>query len=114
MANEYDGNAQAIRVRQVDTTGGALTATNGLPVQSLSDPSGDIALVTPADGADISAGKTTRGLSLAGAGAISVVTASGQTVLIPSGALAVGMIHPIRITRVRATGTTATGMVAYF
>lgn len=114
MAGEMDVNARALRVRQVDVTGADITPANGVPVASLSDPSGDIALVTASDTVDISAGKTTRGLSLAVAGAISVITQAGQTVLIPSGALAVGMIHPIRITRVRATGTTATGMVAYF
>lgn len=69
------------------------------------------ALVTPADGSDLPF--LTRGLSIAGAGAVRVTTAAGDTVTIPSGALAAGVVHPLRVSRVWSTGTTATGIVAF-
>lgn len=50
-----------------------------------------------------------RYLTCAVAGVASVVTVQGTTLLMP---LAAGVPMPIRCTRVRATGTTATGIVA--
>ena len=55
-----------------------------------------------------------RGFSFAAAGAIKVTTVAGDSVVIPSGALAAGIIHPIHCTRIWATGTGATGIVAYY
>lgn len=75
-------------------------------------PAPNIALVSPSDSTDL--GFVTRGLSFAVAGTLAVVTAGGQTVTIPSGALVAGAIHAIEVTRVLNTGTTATGIVAYW
>ena len=55
----------------------------------------------------------TRGISFAAAGALSVLTAEDETVVIPSGALAAGIMHPLSIKRVNTSGTTATGIVLY-
>lgn len=101
-------------------TGGLVDANRSITVKSdgsvvdptLGDPASNIALVTPSDGADLAA--PTRGLSFGTAGALSVITVGGQTVTIPSGALGAGTIHPLRIARVRSTGTTAANIVAYW
>lgn len=57
----------------------------------------------------------TRGISFGTAGALEVVL-EGDTnsVVIPSGALAAGVIHPLRVKRVVSTGTTASGIVGYY
>lgn len=65
--------------------------------------------VTPSDSADLSIGFC-RGILVGVAGALSVVTTSGTTVTFP--VVVAGVIHPICATRIRATGTTATGIVA--
>lgn len=80
--------------------------------QGWESPARHVALVTPDDATDLTT--ATRGISLAAAGAVKVTTAGGETVTIPSGALAAGGIHPIQVVRVWATGTTATGIVAYW
>lgn len=64
--------------------------------------------VTPNDGTDLPT--MCRALHIGGAGDVSVVMAGGQTVTF-SGNTA-GSTLPYRITRVRATGTTATDLVA--
>jgi len=66
------------------------------------------AAVTPNDGADVTF--TTRALYVGVGGDVSVVTSGGDTVTlvgVPGGA-----VLPIRANRVRATGTTATSIVA--
>lgn len=78
--------------------------------KGLDSPFGDIALVTPSDSTVLD---TTRGISFATAGALAVVTESGQTVTIPNGALAAGVIHRLRVTKVLSTGTGASNIVAY-
>lgn len=70
------------------------------------------ALVTPSNTEDLTA--VTRGISFAAAGALKVDLVGGDTITIPSGALAAGIIHPLMVTRVYATGTGATGIVAYW
>lgn len=75
-----------------------------------------ITLITPSDTAIINFGgkaKATRGISLAGAGTLRVITVHGEDITIPSGALAVGVIHAIAVKQVYATGTSATGIVGY-
>lgn len=79
----------------------------------------DAIAVTPNDGADITlpgggATAPTRGLLIGGAGTLSVVMASGNTVQLTIPATACGIILYIAVTRVRATGTTATGIVALY
>ena len=54
-----------------------------------------------------------RGISFATAGALSIVTPKGKTRIIPDGALAAGIIHPIRAKRINATGTGASDIVVY-
>lgn len=68
-------------------------------------------VITPADDADLAT--PTRGISFAGAGALKVTTVDGTTVTIPSGALAAGVVHPLAVKRVFATGTGATNIVGY-
>jgi len=75
---------------------------------SLQAPARDATPVTPSDGADLV--NVTKALVIGGAGNISVITAAGNTVLISG--LTAGAILNLRVSRVRATGTTATNIVA--
>lgn len=81
-------------------------------------PSGNILVVTPSDTVDLAPGLTyapaCRGISLSVLGTLTVITATGQTVLFASGELLVGTIYGISATRIKATGTTATGIKAYY
>jgi hypothetical protein len=77
------------------------------------DPSysaGDCIAVTPHDTNDLVA--ITSGISFGTAGNLTIITPNGRTVTIPG--LAAGVIHPIRAKRIKATGTAASGIVAYF
>lgn len=74
-------------------------------------PINDARAVTPNDGADLPAGPC-RGLYIGGAGNVVIDTANGTTVTLT--ALAVGQVHFIRAKRVRATNTTATGILALY
>ena len=80
--------------------------------ESMTTPADHIALVTPSDSVDL--GYVTRGISFGTVGTIKVTTNGGETVTIPSGALAAGSIHPIRVARIWSTGTTAANIVAYW
>jgi len=81
-------------------------------------PATDAELVTPSDTEEFDT--PTRGLSFISAGDIKVTLArnnpslTGETITIPSGNLAGGIIHPIRVNKVWATGTTISGGVAWF
>lgn len=75
-------------------------------------PALHVALVTPSDSADLT--YTSRGVAFAAAGDLKVTTSGGETVVIPSGSLAAGLIHPLMVTRIWSTGTTATGIVVYY
>lgn len=80
-------------------------------------PAVNAALVTADDANDLTV--VTRGISFATAGALKVTmmgdnATAGATVVIPSGALAAGLIHPLRVRRIWATGTTAASIVAYW
>jgi hypothetical protein len=70
--------------------------------------SGGVA-VTPSDVTNI-AGGPTFGLYVGGAGNVTAVMLSGEVVLFT--AVPAGSLLPIQVTRVNATGTTATAMVA--
>ena len=83
-----------------------------MPIATQTDPAISVALVTPSDSADLTGGAT-RGVSFAAAGDLKVITDKAETVVIPSGALAAGIIHPLSVTRIFSTGTTATGIVVY-
>lgn len=73
----------------------------------LDSPASNAAAVTPSDGADLTF--QTRSIYVGVAGTISVVMAGGQTVSFTAQA---GALLPIMVDRVRATGTTASGIVA--
>ena len=81
-----------------------------MPIASQQDPPVRCALAALSDSADFTTFPI-RGVSFATAGAIKVTTADGDTVTIPSGALAAGGIHPMRLRRVWSTGTTAADIV---
>ncbi|MDB5562367.1 MAG: uncharacterized protein JWN11_1785 [Hyphomicrobiales bacterium] len=63
--------------------------------------------ITPNDNADLA--EVTRAVYVGGAGAVSVLMASGQTVTFA--AVAASVLLPIRVRRVLASGTTATNLV---
>lgn len=82
------------------------------PAGGMEVPAPHVALVTPDDSNDLT--NASRAVSFAAAGALKVTTVGGETVVIPSGALAAGVMHAIAVTRVWAAGTTATSIVAYW
>jgi hypothetical protein len=69
---------------------------------------GNIAAVTPSDTVDLT--DVTRWVWVGGAGNLVVITAAGQTVTITG--IAAGTLLPIRVSRVKATLTTATNILA--
>ena len=80
----------------------------GKPYNLLS-PTYNAAAITPSDTTDLAV--VTRGVYVGGAGNITVNMAdTGAAVLFT--AVPVGTILPIAISRVKATGTTATALVA--
>jgi hypothetical protein len=78
-------------------------------LQSLNSPGYDAAAVTPADGTDLN--PYARALYIGVTGDVTVDMASGLETTILFKAVPVGMLW-IRVKRVRATGTTATNIVA--
>ncbi|MEM9435395.1 MAG: hypothetical protein AAGA15_00020 [Pseudomonadota bacterium] len=73
----------------------------------LESPATQIMAVTPDDAADLA--WVTRGLNVATSGTVRVTTVSGDDAVI---FVAAGVAFPIRVTRVWASGTSATGIVA--
>lgn len=76
----------------------------------LESPAEHAFAITPHDTNNLS--YTTRGLYVGAAGNVKVIMTGGETVTFT--ALAAGMFHPIRCTRVFATDTTATGIVGVY
>lgn len=66
--------------------------------------------ITPSDAADLST--ETRGLWVGGSGDLAVVLAAGDEVVL-AGAVG-GSVLPLRVKRVKATGTTATQLVGLY
>lgn len=66
--------------------------------------------VVPSDSVDLPF--ATRGIMVATAGSLRVTFVGGETVTLP--ALAAGMTHAARLSRIWLTGTTATGIVALY
>ena len=62
--------------------------------------------ITPDDATDLAS--VTRAIILGTAGDVAVVLKNGDAITLP--ALAAGVIYPVRVSRVLATGTTATGL----
>jgi FtsP/CotA-like multicopper oxidase with cupredoxin domain len=80
------------------------------------DPSGSKALtVVPSDTVDLAkpSGVTATKYLYAGVtGDVVIITPSGDTVTLK--ALAAGVFHPMQATRIKATGTTATNLLAIY
>ena len=72
---------------------------------SPTSPTTMLEVVTPNDAADLNV--MTRALNVATSGTVQVTTADGQT---GSVYIAAGILFPIRVQRVWATGTTAAGI----
>lgn len=71
-------------------------------------PARNAVAVTPNDSADLTA--VTRGVMVGVSGNVSVnMSGSGSAVVLP---LTAGQLYPIAVSRILATGTTATGIVA--
>ena len=62
--------------------------------------------IVPADGTDLP--EVTRAIMVSGAGDVAVVLKSGDALTLTG--LTVGVIYPVRVAQVLATGTTATGL----
>jgi hypothetical protein len=73
----------------------------------LESPASNAVLVTPDDNADLT--DASRALWIGTAGDLTVTMLGGQTLTFPN---LLGGWHPIRVTRVHATGTAASGIVA--
>jgi hypothetical protein len=85
-----------------------------LPKSDLSSGT-EVVLVTPSDTVDLkSDGRPCRGVCFGTAGALEINDLQGNTVVIPAGALAAGIIHPVFATRILDGNTTATDIVAFF
>jgi hypothetical protein len=68
--------------------------------------------VTPSDSADLSIGFTRR-VIVSVAGDLSVVFRNDDTMVIPSACIVAGVPLDIAVKRINATGTTATGIIAF-
>lgn len=71
-------------------------------------PAVDAVAVTPSDSTDLT--NVSRALWVGGAGNISVIMLSGSTVTFSN--IGGGTLLPIRVSRVRSTGTTATSILS--
>ena len=76
-------------------------------VEGLTSPADNAAAVTPSDSTDLAF--ISRALYVGGAGNIIVTMAGGGDVTFS--AVPAGSILPVRVTRVKATSTTATSIV---
>lgn len=85
-------------------------AEDQFPTEIADGPADDAADVTPSDTVDL--GAVTRGLYVGVAGDVAVIMKDGGAVTFSG--LAAGVAHPLRVSRVKATGTTATGIVALY
>lgn len=86
----------------IDTFGGP---------EQLSDPAEDGAAITPSDTVDLA--NITRGIYVGGAGDITINFQGSETAVLFA-AVPQGIILPVRATRVKATGTTATNLVGLY
>lgn len=74
-------------------------------------------LVTPSDTVDLTyegTVKKCRAISVSVAGDVAIINSEGNAITIPAASLTVGVMHPISTSRINATNTTATGIVAWF
>ncbi len=87
----------------------AATDTMANSQTGLDSPASNAAAVTPSDTVDLA--DVTRGVYVGVAGDVKVNMATSGTSIVFT-AVAAGSILPIRVTRILATGTTATNIVA--
>ena len=73
-------------------------------------PAATLIAVTPSDTADLPSG-VTRAVHVGNAGTLAVLDTKGNTAILQS---LDGQYHPVRVRRILATGTTATGIVALY
>jgi hypothetical protein len=78
--------------------------------KSLIGPATALSAVVPSDDTDLPDG-TTRAIHVGGAGTIAVMDMNGNVATLNS---LDSQYHPVRVRRVLATGTTATGIVAMY
>jgi len=71
------------------------------------NPPGNAAAVTPNDSTDLT--NVTRAINVAAAGNVAIDTEAGDSVTLY---VAAGIAFPVNARRIKATGTTATGIVA--
>lgn len=76
----------------------------------LNSPADHAFAIAPADGADLP--QVPRAIYVGAAGSLSGVMLSGEAISFST--LQAGMIYPLRLARVQATGTTATGLVGLY
>lgn len=74
---------------------------------SLDGPAKNAVAITPDDDNDLAT--STRGLYVGVSGDVKVTLVGGVTVTF--GALAAGVVHPLRVQRVHSTDTDATGII---
>lgn len=86
-----------------------MTDTFASHASGLESPAARATTVIPDDGTDLAF--ASRALNVAGEGTVRVTTLGGDTGTVY---LAAGIAFPLRVVRVWATGTTATGIVALF
>lgn len=78
--------------------------------ESLDSPIAGGAAVTPHDTNDLTT--VTRGIYLGASGDVKLITVDGDTLTFVG--LSAGIIHPIRVSRVFSTGTTATSILGLY
>ena len=82
-----------------------------MSLEASSCPPYSLVAVTPSDTVNLVQG-ITRGLYVGASGNVKVIDAVGTTVTLNG--LVAGVFHPVRVKRVFATDTTATGIVALY
>ena len=88
----------------------ALDGRTGVEWDAAYAPAQGATLLTPSDSADLAI--PSRGLYVGATGNVKVTMRGGDTLLFTG--LAAGIIHPLSVTRVWATTTTATSIVAVY
>lgn len=83
----------------------------GVFVQMVEASAQKAVTITPNDTTSLTGGAT-KGLYLGASGNVAVTMADGSNVTFT--ALASGVVHPISVTKVKATGTTATNIIAVY
>lgn len=69
----------------------------------------DVFLITPSDTEDLP--EVPRGILIGEDGTLRVLTLRGRDLTIPAGVLAPNIWHPLRISKIYETGTTATNIL---